>query len=393
MAGKTLPGCDVLLNDIPRWLLKTRVGILCHQASVTSSLNHVIEELIKAGLKIRRIFSPQHGFFSEKQANMVESPDTYHPFFEIPITSLYSERRSPTEEELKDIDIMIIDLQDVGTRVYTYTTTMGLVMEACASYSKPVVILDRPNPIGTTIAEGNIVSDKFRSFVGRYRVPMRHGLTIGEFALWISKEEGLELEITVIKMKNWRGSFLFPNTGLQWVFPSPNMPTFETATVYPGMVLLEGTNISEGRGTALPFLIFGAPFVRPYELEEMKKIALDDYGVFLRPIFFEPVSDKWKGQNCGGFQIHIVEPRRFKPYSFGLFIISYLLRTYPDKFKWLPPPYEYEYKKLPIDILIGNREIRLAIERDEPIKDIEKLWHNELLEYLNKREDCRLYPD
>ena len=392
MDSRTILGCDVLLNNIPKWLFKARTGILCHQASVTSNLRHVAEELAKARLNIKCIFSPQHGFFSEKQANMIESQDIIHPILNVPVHSLYGPIRTPTEKQLKDIDVLIIDLQDVGTRVYTYTTTMGLSLESAAVLGKKVIVLDRPNPLGTSEVEGNIVSEEHVSFVGRYKVPMRHGLTVGEYAIWVKKEKGLDLDLHVVKMQNWISQFFYDETGLSWVFPSPNMPTIDTAIVYPGMVLLEGTNISEGRGTTLPFLLFGAPFIDPFNMKDFINLAHEKYGVTLRPLFFEPMFDKWAENICGGFQIHVIDRKKFKPYSFGLFVISNLLKTYPESFSWKNPPYEYEYEQQPIDILIGNRKIREMLERGNlSLEEIEGSWQEELHNYLEKREDCRLY--
>ncbi len=367
--------------------------MLCHQASVTGKLKSTVEELVRIGANIVCLFSPQHGFFAEKQANMVESSDTVHPLLKIPVYSLYGPRQSPTDDMLEKIEALIIDLQDVGTRVYTYPVTMGIFLEALSGRDIKVVVLDRPNPLGTAIVEGNIVEEDYKSFVGRYSIPMRHGLTIGEYAKFVVKEKKLDLDLEVVTLLQWRSHFYYSDTGLPWVFPSPNMPTFETAMVYPGMVLLEGTNVSEGRGTTLPFLIFGAPFINPYEM--LKHIPAgyfeEKFGVFLRPIFFEPKYDKWKDTICGGFQIHILEGEPIRPYQMGLELIRFLLMIYPEDFKWLNPPYEYETTRLPIDILIGSQRIRKALENQVDIDLLETEWSEELSSYLNLREDVRIY--
>lgn len=389
---KTLLGCEKLIANPPSWLFSARCGILCHQASVTSNLRSVPEELMRIGARIVCLFSPQHGFFSEKQANMKESDHILHPRLNIPVFSLYGAHRVPTPDMLEKIDVILIDLQDVGTRVYTYATTMGLFLEAISGLDKKAVILDRPNPIGGEIVEGNIVEDEFKSFVGRYSIPMRHGLTMGELARWITMEKSLDLDLSVILMEGWLKNAEFPSTGLPWIFPSPNMPTWETALFYPATVLLEGTNVSEGRGTTLPFAVLGAPFINPYEvISSWGEKRLSEYGVFLRPIFFEPTYDKWSGNLCGGFHIHIVEKRLWKPYRFGLELLQQLIRLYPESFRWLDPPYEYENSKMPIDIIIGSYEIRRAIEEGLKIEDIEIKWQKGLNEYIHRREDVRLY--
>ncbi|MBW1974588.1 MAG: DUF1343 domain-containing protein [Deltaproteobacteria bacterium] len=383
-------GCEVLLRDKPRWLFSSRLGLLCHYASVTSNLKPLPEELVKIGANLKCLFSPQHGFFPEKQANMIESDHQLHPRLQIPIYSLYGPMKSPPPEVLEGLDFVLVDLQDVGARVYTYTSTMGLTLEACARSGISVVILDRPNPLGCSQVEGNVVEDRFRSFVGRYRIPMRHGLTMGEYARWIVKEKELDIDLRIITVERWRASQIFPETRLPWVLPSPNMPSFETAIVYPGMVCLEGTNLSEGRGTTLPFQIFGAPFIDPYRLEKVMK-KMEQYGVVIRPIFFEPVADKWKGQRCGGFQIHVIDPQKIKPYTLGLMVLQAIIQEYPHQFEWLPPPYEYEYEKLPIDIILGSQRIRNLVEKLAPLEEIEQSWQKDLAQYMELREDCRLY--
>jgi uncharacterized protein YbbC (DUF1343 family) len=223
---------------------------------------------------------------------------------------------------------------------------------------------------------------------------MRHGLTLGELAIWVVREKRLDVDLSVITMDSWSRSFEFPETGLSWVFPSPNMPSYETALLYPATVLLEGTNVSEGRGTALPFAIVGAPFINPYDfIESWDKNRLVEYGVSLRPLFFEPTYDKWSGKVCGGFQIHLVDKTRWKPYKFGLELLQQLVKVYPKDFRWLDPPYEYELQKRPIDILIGSQNIRKALEAGIDIDELESKWQTELEEYLRHRQEVILYLD
>ena len=307
-----LPGCEVLCADAPAWFYSQRLGLLANQASVDRCFTPTGKLILRQGGNLTCLFSPQHGFFAEKQANMQESGDTRDTSSALPIFSLYGAVREPSVEMLEKLDVLMVDLQDVGTRVYTYSTTMGLCLEAAARMGIKVVVLDRPNPIGGEQVEGNILAEDHRSFVGRYPLPMRHGLTMGELARYLVAHCKIGCDLEVIPMRGWRRPDFFSNTGLAWVSPSPNIPTWETALLYPGMVLLEGTNISEGRGTTLPFQVFGAPFIDFQKLEDdLEKAGLE--GVVFRPLCFEPVFDKWAGQICYGFQIHITDCRVFRP--------------------------------------------------------------------------------
>lgn len=321
---------------------------------------------------------------------MVESADGRDEGLEIPVVSLYAETREPSDQALEGIDILLIDLQDVGTRVYTYTTTMGLCLEAAARRGIKVVVLDRPNPTNGTEIEGSVLDMNFRSFVGRYRVPMRHGLTTGEFARFIQMEEKLDCDLEVISMEGWGRDQYFDSLDLYWVFPSPNMPTWETALLYPGMVLLEGTNVSEGRGTTMPFQLFGAPFLdRKKVLNHLEAIGPE--GVVFRPIVFEPAFDKYRGETCFGFQIHVTDRKKFRPYRTGLALLQAFCTVHPDHFRWLEPPYEYEWEKMPIDILIGDGVVRRRLEMGEDLDHLESGWREGLEAYAEKRAPCLLY--
>jgi uncharacterized protein YbbC (DUF1343 family) len=385
-------GCDVLLQSPPPWFRVARLGLLANQASVGKSLQNVKDLIRGAGGRLTCLFSPQHGFYSEKQANMIESADSRDPGSEIPVVSLYAETREPSQQALEKIDILLVDLQDVGTRVYTYTTTMGLCLEAAARKGIKVVILDRPNPINGTEIEGNMLNENFRSFVGRYPVPIRHGLTPGEFARFIKMEENIDCDLEVVSMSAWRRKQYFDSLDLHWVFPSPNMPTWDTALLYPGMVLLEGTNISEGRGTTMPFQLFGAPFLdRKRVLDHLESRGLQ--GIVFRPIAFEPAFDKYRGETCLGFQIHIIDRERFRPYKTGLALLQAFCDVHPDLFRWLDPPYEYEWDKKPIDILIGDDLVRRRVESGEDLDQLESEWRGNLDEYREKRTACLLYPE
>lgn len=384
-------GCEVLLENPPAWFRSGRLGLLANQASVTPAFEHVRTLIHKSGGRLCRLFSPQHGFYGEKQANMQESAHGWDSVLDIPVFSLYGSERQPTPEMLESMDVLLIDLQDIGTRVYTYGATVGLCLESVNKTGIKVVILDRPNPINGIRFEGNLLKENCRSFVGLYPIPMRHGLTLGELGRYIVAELNLSCDLEVIPMKGWNREDFFSDTRLPWIFPSPNVPSWETSLLYPGMVLLEGTNVSEGRGTTLPFHLFGAPFVNQRELIRFLKDS-ELEGVVFRPVCFEPVFDKWKGETCYGFQIHITDPKRFRPYRLGLTLIQAFCRIHEDHFRWLPPPYEYEEKKLPIDILLGEESLRKKIEEGRSVRDLEKGWKEELRSYIKKVEDCFIYP-
>ncbi len=385
-------GLENLSETPPKWLCDQRIGLLCNPASVDRKLRHarhLINEKFPGQLV--SLFSPQHGFFGEKQDNMRESPDMIDSVLQIPVFSLYSSTRKPTREMFDPIDTLIIDLQDAGSRVYTFIYTMSYCLEAAKKFGKKVLILDRPNPINGITVEGNCLSTQLTSFVGRYPIPMRHGLTIGELSLLFNDHYRIGCDLEIIPMKGWKRTMYFPETGLPWIPPSPNLPTPVSAMVYPGQVLLEGTNISEGRGTTQPFELFGAPFL------DTEKIlsTLDGNkmpGITLRQTAFEPTSNKWKGISCEGFQIHINDPVQYVPYITTLRLIQAVLFHHRDRFEWKPPPYEYEFHQMPIDLIIGDREIRERLERLDQIDDIAESWKGDLDLFIARRQKFCLYP-
>jgi len=385
-------GVEQLKELQPPWLREARIGLLVNQASTDSSSRHtqdIVAEL--AGRNLQALFSPQHGIRGEVEANMVETEDEVDPHLKIPIFSLYSSKtRTPTEEQLEGIDCLVIDLQDVGTRVYTFATTMGLCLEAAAHYKKKVIVLDRPNPIGGEQVEGNLLRDGLRSFVGYHPIPMRHAMTMGELARFFNTERGIVADLEVIPMEGYKRDYLFSDTNLPWVPPSPNMPTFDTTLVYPGQVLLEGTNLSEGRGTPKPFEKFGAPYIDAHALKsqlEKRKLA----GVSFEEISFTPQIDKWQGESCHGLQLHVIDPRAYKPYYTTLAIIQEVMQAWPDQFSWLPLPYEYEFEKLPIDIITGDEAIRKGLEEGKDLDEMEESWQEELEGFLAIRKQYLLY--
>lgn len=384
-------GIENLIKSPPDWLEGQRLGLLCNQASTDRQFRHS-RDLIHQAFpgQLTCIFTPQHGFFSEKQDNMVESGHAVDSVTGLPIYSLYSETRRPTAEMFDHLDILLVDLVDVGTRVYTFLYTLAYCMEAAAKLGKKVVVLDRPNPLGGIAIEGNLLKEDCRSFVGLYPIPMSHGLTFGEIAKLINDEFAIRAELDVIPLQGWSRNMLFQDTGLPWVFPSPNMPTSITALVYPGQVIWEGTNISEGRGTCLPFELCGAPFLEIRAvMEQVSKVPLP--GCCLRPVVFEPTSNKWAGQACRGFQVHITDSRAFRPYRMSLAILQALIKLYPSEFQYKTPPYEYEYERLPMDLILGDKSLRQGLEQGESLLELEAGWQEDLGSFDKKRKKYFLY--
>jgi uncharacterized protein YbbC (DUF1343 family) len=363
-----------------------RLGLLSNQASTDYRFVHS-RDLLQAAYpgQLTCLFSPQHGFFSEKQDNMIESDHGIDAVTGLPVYSLYGETRKPYAAMFTDIDLLLVDLIDVGTRVYTFIWTVVHCLETAAETGVQVVILDRPNPIGGHMIEGNVLREDCASFVGRCAIPMRHGLTIGELALLCNRELSIGADLEVVPMEGWRRCMLFPDTGYPWVFPSPNMPSFYAALVYPGQVIWEGTNVSEGRGTTLPFELFGAPFVDHSAVLNFLR-STDLPGCILRPLRFEPTSGKWMGQACSGFQIQVTDPLSFRPYRTSLALLQALRSLYPNQFAYKAPPYEYEFERLPMDLIIGDRAVREALENGVSVTELEQNWQVELDEY---RQRCR----
>jgi uncharacterized protein YbbC (DUF1343 family) len=382
-------GSDVLLAS--GRLAGKRVGIVCNHASLDRGFLHIVDRLAAADdLTLAAIFGPQHGFRSDVQDNMIETPHASDPGRRVPIYSLYSETREPTPEMLKGIDVLVVDLQDVGARIYTYIYTMANCMRACARHGVPVIVCDRPNPIGGVDVEGARLVPGFESFVGLFPIPMRHGMTIGELARLFNDVFAIGADLEVVRMEGWRRDMYADQTDLPWVMPSPNMPTLDTAIVYPGTVLFEGLMISEGRGTTRPFELVGAPWIEAERFaQDMNALGLT--GVHFRPAVFEPTFQKHAKQTCGGCQIHVTARHLFKPVLVGVALAGMFWRTNPAKFAWRQPPYEYEHDKMPIDILAGSDALRKQIEANVPATEIAGSWKADEEAFRTLREPYLLY--
>lgn len=386
-----LSGIDVLIESDQAPLKKQRLGLLCNHASLGKSFEHSRFLLgRRTGLELTCLFSPQHGFSAEKQDNMIESDHRVDRATGLPLFSLYGSSRKPSRAMFDQLDVLLVDMIDVGTRVYTFIYTLAYCLEAAARHDKKVVVLDRPNPIGGLAVEGNILNPEFSSFVGLYELPMRHGMTIGEMALFFNREAGIDADLEIVRMDGWQRWMHFCDTGQPWVFPSPNMPTPQTALVYPGQVIWEGTTVSEGRGTTLPFELVGAPYWEQERIGE-KLAGYDLPGCLFRPVVFEPTSGKWAGQPCNGFHLHVTDRDIFLPYRTSLSLLQSVMQLYPEQFAYKNPPYEYEFEKLPMDLILGDQQVRRQLEDGVRPQDQEAQWQPGLRCFAEKRSRCLLY--
>lgn len=375
---------------------KGNIGYLCHSASVTKDLEHGLLALKRVfGNQLTKIFGPQHGFVTDVQDNMVETTHYTHPYFKLPVYSLYSETRIPTDEMLEGLDHIFVDLQDVGTRIYTYIYTMTLLMEACQKKGIEVVILDRPNPINAETMEGNILDLNFASFVGRHPIPVRHALTMGEVAKMHHRYwGGKDCKLTIIEMKGYKRSMSYEDTNLPWVIPSPNLPTIEAAYTFVGTVLYEGCNISEGRGTTRSLEIIGHPKIEAFGFHEKLKPVLAKAnltGFTLRPLVFLPTFQKHAGIPTGGYQIHVTDRKTFEPWRLCQYLLKEMYKELGSEFKWKVPPYEYEYHKAPVDLINGTDKLRLWVEKDGTEEEYQAIMKENQAEWLEQRKSCLIY--
>jgi uncharacterized protein YbbC (DUF1343 family) len=387
-AMTVVPGTERLIAS--GRLRGRRVGVVCNPASVNGGFAHVADRLIESGTQVGAIFGPQHGFRSDVQDNMIESGHAEDARRRVPIYSLYSETREPTPAMLEGLDVLVIDLQDIGARIYTFIYTMANCLRAAARHGVDVIVCDRPNPIGGVTVEGPTLRPGYESFVGQFPIPMRHGMTIGELARLFNDAFGIGAKLEVVKMDGWDRRWYQDQTGLPWVIPSPNIPTLDSAVVYPGTVLFEGTLLSEGRGTTRPFELLGAPWIdaeRFASAMNARKLA----GVHFRPAVFEPTFQKHARTSCGGCQIHVLDRGALQPCSVAAALLLEFRRAAPDRFAWRQPPYEYEHDKLPIDILAGSPDLREQIDADQPLDVIVGSWQGEIEAFRRMREEFLMY--
>ncbi len=379
---KVIPGLEVLLTEQKALIEMKRLGLITNHSAVDRQMRHGIDLLAKTpGVKLVAIFAPEHGLRGTIEAGG-QVADARDERTGVPIYSLYGQTRRPTAEMLKDVDVLVFDIQDAGVRFYTYISTLGECMEAAAGKGIPFVVLDRPNPLADIRIEGRMIDlARFKSFVGAYPIPIRYGLTIGELAGFIKDGMKQDLRLTVVKMKNYRRSFWYDQTGLQWIAPSPNLPSLASAIVYPGMCLVEGTNLSEGRGTTQPFEMIGAPWLDGFKLaEELAALKLD--GVLFRPATFTPTFSKHQGLTCHGVQVHVTDRNRFQAIKVALHILSIIRRNYPEQFQW---------RENSIDRLAGSDDVRLAIEKKTPVDQILASWEGALKKFDVTRRRYFLY--
>ena len=389
-----ITGLEIILDNLPASIKGKRVGILCHAPSITKDFEHITDVFYKRkDCKLLAIFGPQHGIHGQTQDNMIEWKSQRHPIYDIPLFSLYGDHRKPTPEMLVNIDVLLIDLQDVGARLYTYIWTVKHCMEACSEAGIPVWVLDRPNPIGILPFDGPVLKKDYFTFVGGASIPLCHRMTIGEMAVWIKEKDYPDCDLNVVWMKNWKRSSCFSETGLPWVIPSPNMPTLNSAIVYPGTVLIEALNLSEGRGTTIPFELFGAPFINSEKLKknlDSRKIE----GCAFRIHDFIPTFHKFHGELCNGIQIHITDVNIFKPVGTALEIFDAIIETSePGSLEFKIPPYEYEYKLMPFDILSGDSGMRETLTGRKSIKAEKERWIHEIEKFRTEFKKIEMYPE
>jgi uncharacterized protein YbbC (DUF1343 family) len=384
-------GLERLLESRLDLLKGARVGLVCNQATVDHGLRHAADIVhAHSGVQLTTLFGPQHGIRGDVQDNMIETAHGTDAKTGLPVYSLYSETREPTEKMLKDVDVMVIDLQDVGCRIYTFVYTMANCMRAARALGKRVIVCDRPNPIGGEKVAGNVLEPAFASFVGLYPIPTRHGMTSGELARFFNEAQDIGCDLEVVPMEGWTRAMWMDETDAPWVMPSPNMPTVDTAAVFPGTVHLEGTQMSEGRGTTRPFELVGAPYIDAEDFgAALNGLGLD--GVYFRPTVFQPTFQKHGGQSCGGVQIHVLDRDRFEPVKAGLAVVKAAFDMYGEAFKWKVPPYEYVFDKNPFDVIAGTDAVRKAFESGTSLDDLERSWTAATDAFRRDRQKYLLY--
>jgi uncharacterized protein YbbC (DUF1343 family) len=384
-------GLEKLLGESIGSLRGKRVGLVCNQSSVNHQFRHAADLLHEhEQVNLTALFGPQHGIRGDVQDNMVETAHAFDSVTGVPVFSLYSETREPTEEMLENVDALVFDMQDVGCRIYTFVYTLANCMRAAKKFGKRVIVCDRPNPINGVSVAGTILEPEFASFVGQFPLATRHGMTVCELAQMFRDHFGLDCELEIVKMENWSRELWLDETDAPWVIPSPNMPTLDSATVFPGTVHLEGTQMSEGRGTTRPFELIGAPYIESEEYARRLN-AIGFAGVYFRACGFQPTFQKHANRTCGGVQIHVTERDAFEPVIAGVATVKIAYDLYRESFAWKEPPYEYVYDKNPFDVIAGTDKLRRSIEAGESLEQISAGWAEPLADFKRVREAFLLY--
>lgn len=382
----TLLGTDRLLEEAFPLIEGHRLGLITNHSGIDSRLRATADRLYQqAGAELVALFGPEHGIRGDA-ADGEKVGGGRDSRTGLPVHSLYGQTRQPTAQMLEGIEVMLFDIQDVGVRFYTYLYTMSLAMEACAGQGMPLVVLDRPNPLGGMVLEGNILDPAFASFVGKYPIPVRYGMSVGELARFFKGEYGIGVELEVVELRGWQVEGGWAETGLPWVPPSPNMPAVETAEVYPGMCFFEGTNVSEGRGTPKPFEQVGAPYIVGHQLADALN-ALELPGACFRPVFFQPTAAKYAGQVCQGVQLHVLDRQIFRPVRAGLEAVAMVRKLWPDQFAWRVPQGGIHN----FDLLAGTDQLRLALDQGQGVAELEAGWEGGLRAFRRQCEPYLLY--
>jgi uncharacterized protein YbbC (DUF1343 family) len=384
-------GLERLLEEERALVNGQKVGLICNQASVDHHYMHAADLFHQHNqIDLRALFGPQHGIRGDVQDNMIETAHAKDRKTGLPVYSLYSETREPTGEMLADVEVMVFDMQDVGCRIYTFVYTLANCMRAAKRLGKRVVVCDRPNPISGKGVEGNILEPEYASFVGQFALPTRHGMTVGELALMFNEHFNIGCDLEVVAMKGWNRELWHDETDAPWVMPSPNMPTLDSATVFPGTVHFEGTQLSEGRGTTRPFELIGAPYIDPDDYADtLNEMGLA--GVYFRSCGFQPTFQKHGGVSCGGVQIQVLDREVFAPVQAGIAMVKVAYDMYPEDFKWKNPPYEYVFDKNPFDVICGTNKIREALEQGSSLDAIVDSWADPLEVFQEVRSQYLLY--
>ena len=392
----TRPGIDQLLAQPEKYLKGKTLGLLVNHTSMTSDHQHSIMHFNShSSFTLNALFAPEHGLYGIAQ-DMIEIENEIDPVSGLTISSLYGKTEETLEPEptaLQEVDNLVFDIQDVGARYYTFIYTMAKCMDICKKSDTRMIVCDRPNPINGVSLEGNLVAENYRSFVGQYPLPNRHAMTVGELALFFNHEINIGCELKVVPMTHWYRKQWYDETRLNWIPPSPNIPTLDTAVVYPGMCLIEGTQLSEGRGTTRPFESFGAPFIDPHKLSNRIQNDIAQLpGVIFRPQFFKPMFQKHKNEVCGGLQIYVTDRNQFKPLLTTIALLRAVAELYPKKFKWRTEKYEFVSDRLAVDLLYGNTELRKTILNDSfSLANIEESWQAELDGFKKLRNNYLIY--